>query len=132
MSAPARNAQQLKLPAFARQLIDARERGLSPVRGWNGCHVIVVLDDWKLAERRFRLVVPPDAAPEDLDFRVCAALDVIICYNSRRTDGERLKSAIRAILKGAPAALQVFDVFEPHRTWLAKSRRLGIERSEFA
>jgi hypothetical protein len=132
MTAPARTEQRLRLPAFARQLVEARERGLSPVRGWNGAQVLVVLDDWKIAEKRYRLVVPSEDDPEDFDFRVVAALDVILVYNSRRTDGERLKAAIRAILRGAPAALQVFDVFAPHLTWLVKSRLLGIERKEYA
>lgn len=132
MNAPERSATRLKLPAYGQTLLDARMRGLVPVRSWNGAQVIVVLDDWQLAAQRYRLVVAPDVAPEDLDFTACAGLDVILCYSSRRTDELRLKETIRSILKGQPAALQVFDVFEPHKTWLVKSHQLGIELKEYA
>ncbi len=132
MSAPARTAPQSKLPAYGRDLLDLRERGMVPERGWCLAHVLIVLDSWNVAARRWRLVVSrADDDPAGLDFAGCAGLDCILIHDSRITAPDRLKAAIWAVLRGSPSSLATFDVLEPHKVRIIKSRAIGIELQEF-
>jgi hypothetical protein len=120
------------LPAFGRELLDIRVRGLVPARSWCNAHVLIVVDNWSIARNRWRLVVAPEADPERLDFSGCAGLDCIIIHDSRSTEPARLDAAIRSVLRGLPSSLATFNVVAPHVARLIKSRAVGIELAEFA
>jgi len=126
------HAAPRRLPAFGRELLDIRVRGLVPARAWCNAHILIILDNWNIARNRWRLVVAPDVDPEGLDFSPCAGLDVILIYDSRHAEPVRLKAAVRGILQGLPASLATFDVYQPHAMRLIKSRAVGIELAEFA
>lgn len=71
-----------RLPAYGRELVYARRRGLVPVcpsgwlivaRGW-GMHRLV-------AGHHPRVVVPGDVDPRDLELRFLAGLDVLVVHD---------------------------------------------------
>lgn len=132
MSASHLQVSRLRLPPFGRELMEVRQRGHVPAPGWCGAHVIVVLDDWQIASSRFRLVIPSSDVPENFDFSAIAGLAVILVYDSRRTERERLNAAIRALLRYLPDQLTAFDVARPHAPLIVKSKAVGIELAEFA
>lgn len=131
MSAPERNAPQLRLPAFGRELLDLRENGMVPKPGWCGAHVLIVLDSWEIASRRWRLVIAPGDNPAELDFLGVAGLETIIIHDARVTERGRLDAAIRAVLRSNPSSLATFNIVAPHAVEIIKSRAVGIERWEF-
>lgn len=131
MSAPARNAERLKLPAYGRELLDIREQGMVPVRGFCNAHLIVSLDSWDLARNRWRLVIAPDDNPLTLDFLGVAGLDVLLAVNSGVSDLTRRNDAARSILRSNPASLIELDARAPHTLRFIKSRKVGIELREF-
>ena len=120
-----------RLPAYGSELLALRLRVLVPARGWCNAHVLIVLDDWRIASQRWRLVVTRDSNPSALDFICVAGLDVVLVYDSRRTDGDRLHETARAILRGLPASLATFDACQPNQTCIIKSRAAGIELADF-
>jgi hypothetical protein len=132
MSASQPNSPRLRLPAFGRDLLDLREKGLVPRPGWCNANVLIVLDSWTIAAARWHLVVKPDDNPAELDFLGCAGLDCILIYDSRITDRPRLRAAARSVLRRKPSSLAAFDVVVPHRVELIKSHKVGVELAEFA
>lgn len=131
MTSPERRALRRKLPAYGRELLELRQRDLVPRRGFAGCHVLVVLDDWHIARNRWRLVIDPKDDLLGLDFVGVAGLEVLLVVDSAKTALERRNAALRAILEGAPASLVELDVRVPHALRFIKSRKLGIELAEF-
>jgi hypothetical protein len=131
VSSPERSASRLRLPGFGRELLEVRERGQVPVRGFANCHVIVALDSWDLARDRWRLVIAREDDPLGLDFLGIAGLDVLLAVNSGTTDLARRNDAARAILRSRPASLIELDVRAPHALRFIKTRKVGIELKEF-
>lgn len=132
MSASHLQFSRLRLPPFGKELMEVRRRGRVPAPGWCRSHVIVVLDDWHIASSRFRLVIPSSDAPENFDFSAIAGLSVIVVYDSKRTERERLNAAIRALLRYLPDQLTAFDVARPHAPLIVKSKVVGIELADFS
>jgi hypothetical protein len=126
MSAPAHNAQRLKLPAYGRELLDLRRRGLVPARGWCFAHVLIVVDVWALGTGRTRLVIDPADDPAALDFRTLAGLDCVVCYDSRRSERSRVNAALRAVLAGSPNEVIAFDVAHSHAPRVVRAPALGL------
>jgi hypothetical protein len=120
-----------KLPAYGRELLELRKRGLSPKRGFFFAHVIVVLDRWDLARGYQRLVIAPDDEPAALDFVAVAGLDVIIVWDSQRSAIDRLATTVEAVLSGQPRELCAFDIRHSHAPKVIRSPALGIERAKF-
>lgn len=131
MNTPHVQVSPLRLPPFGRELMEVRRRGHVPAPGWCGSHVIVVLDDWRTAGSRYRLVIPPNDDPTSFDFSGIAGLAVVLIHDSQHTERERLNTAIRALLKYLPEQLTAFDVARPHAPLIVKSKAVGIELAEF-
>ena len=65
--------QRLTLPAYARALLAKRRHGLAPRRD------LLIACDWKLGRPwPWRIVVPVDTTPEQLDFSVAAGLSCLL------------------------------------------------------
>jgi hypothetical protein len=128
LTAPARTAPRLKLPAFGRELLAVREAGQVPVRGFANAHLIVALDSWDLGRNRWRLVIDARDDPLELDFLGVAGLDVLLAVNSGISDFARRDAAARAILRSRPASLIELDVRAPHAVRYIKTHAVGIER----
>lgn len=133
-NAPRQQPEHRALPAYGRELLDLRRRGLVPE-----CHVffgdvLVVLDDWKAgtAIRLYRMVIAKDHDPALLEFSMVAGLDVIIAYKPSVTMCERRDAALRQILRAEPASLRVIDLEAPSLGFWIKSRKHGLEMPEYA
>ena len=110
-------AQGKRPPAYAKELADARRRGLRP-REFGLGHVAVVLDwDNRASGGLHRLVFPRDVDVRELDLSCLAGLRVLLTY--REVDAERAAVAVDAIL-GAGAEcvnagnLDAFEREEPY------------------
>jgi hypothetical protein len=121
---PAQRTQR-KLPAYGRELLALRRRGLVPTQ-----YTVIVIDDWKLASAFPRVVVAEDADPRLLDFSMLADLDVTIVWRPTRTAIERRNAVVAEALAIAPASLRVFDLDNVDVLWV-KSRARGIECPEY-
>jgi hypothetical protein len=87
---------RLKLPAYARALIEKRARGLAPVRDF------CISCDWGLGHAwPWRVVVAPEDNPELLDFRVVAGLSCLLVG----TDRERMDAVARSVMRWRPRRL---------------------------
>ena len=97
-----------KLPAYGRDLLDLRRRGLVPNPklviinvGWNatkahGAHVM-----------GYGVVVPDDEEPEALDFCGLAGLPVLVV--ARGTEPiERIKAVVAQVIRFAPLSVRVW------------------------
>lgn len=76
----------LRLPPFGKHLADAFMSGVQPKAGL----VFVYFDAWPLRPARIvhAVVCPPEANPEDFDWRILAGLDVFVvvpheCHEGR-------------------------------------------------
>lgn len=116
-----------RVPAFARELAEARKNGMVPSRG----EVIVALDVWAWGKPQHsalaRCCVPPDVAPADLDLLFLAGLDVLVAWSSKVTDGERVMELARALLAIRPGRLLLLDMVQPTRLQWIKSTVNGVE-----
>jgi hypothetical protein len=119
----------LRLPAYAREIADARKAGMVPASG----EVIVALDLWRLGKQPggslARCLVPEDRKIEELDFWFLAGLDVLVAWSSAVTAGSRVMALAKALLAIDPRRLLLIDVVaEPGRAcqWI-KSVERGIE-----
>lgn len=121
-----------QLPAYGRELLELRQRGLVPRPGFMFAHVIICLDSWRWAKQHTRVVVPEDADPSALDFTMVAGLNVLLVYQTTRTLIARRDALITAMLKYLPAELVVFDMDAPHESFVVKSSARGLEREEYA
>jgi hypothetical protein len=79
-----------RLPAFANTLFAKRRRGLAPQRD------LLIACDWELGKAwSWRLVVPPDVDPEELDFSVVAGLSCLLVARNQ-TSLDRVANAVAA------------------------------------
>jgi hypothetical protein len=116
-----------RLPAFGRELLDLRRKGLVP----NPPEVFVSVDSWDWAKNRTRVVVASDAEPADLDFSFVAGIDVWLGWWPDKTPIERRNATVRAILACLPLrVIMIAHEDTPRFVWI-KSVQLGIELAEF-
>jgi len=109
----ARRARR-KLPAFGRELLELRRRGLVPERHPCVGHAVLSVDNWRWAQcYASRLVIAPEVEPEEIDFSVLAGLDVTVFWTRQITRADRFERIQAAILRAGPNALQVFEAFAP-------------------
>lgn len=92
----------MKPPAYARQLLDARRRGLRPKPPFD---VVFVTDDWELAKQIqardfFALVCDPPSAP--YDFLCLYDLPVVVLFATEDKLG-----ACERIARAQPRSLDV-------------------------
>jgi hypothetical protein len=88
--------ERAKLPAYARELIEKRRRGLAPVSA------LFIAATWDLRKAAsWRIVVPETEDPAQLDFRVVAGLDCVLCGR----DKSRMDTIARAIIPFGPKRL---------------------------
>lgn len=120
-------APRQRLPAFGRELLELRRRGLVP----DPPEVFVSLDSWKWAPRRTRVVVAPDVESVELDFSFVAGLDVWMGWWPGTTVITRRDTTIRAILAALPQRLIVVAYEDPVCFIWIKSTQVGIELAEF-
>ena len=113
-----------KLPPFAKQLAEARARGLIP-RRLGGVHIAITLD-W--SERRtggvHRLVLPTD--PTGFDLRCLAGLDVRVVHATH--DASRVLAAVDAVLAAGATTVETVNhdliaAGAPRDAWLSTYRQ---------
>jgi hypothetical protein len=117
----------LRLPAYGRELLELRRRGLVP----DPPEVRVSIDLWDWAKTRTRVVISPDSDPANLDFSFLSGLDVIVGWFPRITTLERRDAAIRSILRALPQRLLLFGYGTAATVTWIKSVGLGVELEEF-
>jgi hypothetical protein len=94
------------LPAYARELADARRRGMTLRRP-----VVSVALHWRSRPAiGYGVVVPNDRDPARLDWTWCRNLDVIVIREGDAS--ERVMAALRAIEYARPRRLVVVDIVE--------------------
>lgn len=92
-----------RLPAYARQLADARARDLVPTHR----QVVVYLDRWPpgaVTGLGVAICCPPDADPTRLDWRYLAALSVLV-VTVPTPDPLRLRSLLAELVAVQPKRL---------------------------
>lgn len=130
MSRPHRSAPhaRLRLPAFGRELLELRRKGLVP----NPRECIVCIDNWKWATNKTRVVVAPDADPALLDFSMLADLDVTVPHSLKVTPPARRDALLRALVRANPRRIYALDMDLPAASFFVKSVAAGVERQEYA
>lgn len=114
-----------RLPAYARDLADARARNLVPARR----QVVVYLDRWPVAPVTalgLAICCPPDMHPCRLDWRYLAALSVLV-VTPPAPDAARLRHLLAELVAVQPNRL---IVLQPNRTPAARfivSQARGLE-----
>lgn len=125
----ATRTQAKRLPAFGREILELRRRGLRPRGG-----IILAIDSWNygIGTSRARAVITPDLDPAALDYSFVAGLDVELVWLPKLTPKERLDATIRAVLRCAPQRLLVWNMGEQAGVKVIKSKEVGIELAEYA
>lgn len=114
-----------RLPAYARDLADARARDLVPAHR----QVVVYLDRWPVAPVTalgLAICCPPDMHPCRLDWRYLAALSVLV-VTPPAPDADRLRYLLAELVAVQPKRL---IVLHPDRTPAARfivSAAHGVE-----
>ena len=117
----------MRLPAYARQIVELRRQGHVPAQ----MMLTIRLDSWPPEERPAcvavpQIVCPPDADPEDLDFGFVEGLDVQTAFWPSISDQDRLRCLLRQVLACSPRRLWVLNM-EQHRLRMVKSLERGVE-----
>jgi hypothetical protein len=102
----------LKLPPYARSLVQKRRRGLAPAT-----RDLAIVTDWNIGKAwPWRIVVPDTEDPTQLDFSVVAGLSCLLMGHDRT----RMDVIARAVIPFAPARLigarlggKLIDVYWP-------------------
>jgi hypothetical protein len=115
-----------RLPAFGRELIELRRRGLVP-----GRTVIVSLDSWRWGKAYPRLVVPEDLDPAEIDFSMIAGIETFVVWSSKISTIARRDALIRALVRCAPCFLWACDVAATEESFIVISRAKGLELPEY-
>lgn len=107
-------ARKPRLPAFGRELLALRRRGLVPERNLCVGHVVIVLDRWQWGRSySSRLVVAPDLEPRELDFSAVAGLDVTIFWSAQYSRPDRFLELQDTVVRAGARVVQVFECFAP-------------------
>jgi hypothetical protein len=111
------------LPPFGKVLADAFLAGLQP----RGRQASVYLDAWPPRPAPFgpALTCPEDAEPEALDWRILAALDVLVTVPAP-CDGDRLRRLLAELVAVKPRRLIVLRSVAPHVEFIVTAAR-GVE-----
>ena len=96
-------SRSARYPAYGRQILDARRRGLQPRQ-----QMVITVFSWNLAKAFPRIVIDPLSDFERLDFSYLAGLDVIIGFN--HVEASFVKPLARAMLKANPRRLQAWPM----------------------
>jgi hypothetical protein len=120
-----RNAR--RLPAFGRELLNLRRKGLVP-----GRTVVVALDSWRWGRGYPQLVVPDELDPLEIDFCMIAGIEVFLAWSSAKTRIDRRDSLIRSLVACEPRFLWCCDMAAPEESFIVISRAHGLERPEYA
>ena len=114
-----------RLPGYARELADARARGLVPAQR----QVVVYLDRWPAAPVVAlgpALCCPPEAVPDRLDWRYLAALSVLVRVPAT-VPAERLRALLRELVAVRPKRLILLrDGAQPVAEFIVSEAR-GLE-----
>lgn len=130
----AQHESSRKLPAFGREILELRRRGLVPANERGAAEAVyVVLDDWKTcARRRWRVVVPKDAAPAELNFAFIAGLECFVIWRLSLTTNARRDALLRSLLAAGPRFLFCFDWEDPAHSFQIIGPKQGLLRPEYA
>lgn len=123
-----RPAPAKRPPAYGRELLELRQRGLKP----NPEQCYVCIDNWEWAVGRTRVVVAPDADPSQTDFSMLAGLDVIAAFNPRATPAKRRDDVLRALVRAQARRIYAIDMNSSEGSFWVKSAAVGVERTEYA
>ncbi|MGA8149258.1 MAG: hypothetical protein WB870_17020 [Gallionellaceae bacterium] len=96
------HANYRRYPAFGKQMMQLREAGQVPPNS------VCVCFDWDLAQQFPRIVIADPVAPDDLELRYLAGLDVWIAYRDK--DAAKVSELAQAILQTNPHSLLAFNI----------------------
>ena len=117
---------ELRLPAYGRELLDIRQRGMRPES-----IIIVAIDSWDYGKAFARVVLPQDLPADVVNFVFVAGLDVAVVWLPKVTEIARRDAVVRQILKFSPRSLRVIEIACPVGWLWIKSVAHGIELPEF-
>ena len=95
----------LRFPAYGKQFMEQRLDGKVPRNG------VYVVFNWNLARAFPRIVIPDGIAPDLLELRFLAGLDVVLAYQVEHAN--RVPELAHSILKVNPRILNSFAVDIP-------------------
>lgn len=111
-----------KLPPFGKPLAEAFLKGLQP----KGRQVLIYLDGWPPNPAFcYALACPLDSEPECFDWRILAALDVLVKV-SNPCDGDRLRRLLAELIPCKPRRLIVLRNHAPHVQFIV-TKANGLE-----
>lgn len=103
-------AHYKRFPAFGKKLMAMRIDGQVPGNG------VYVVFDWKLARAFLRVVMPDGIAPDRLELRFLAGLDVVLAYKDEHAN--RVPDLAREVLKVNPRILNAIAIDIPQNVIL--------------
>jgi hypothetical protein len=127
VSAKSPRRERLALPAFGRELLDLRRRGLVP-----GRPVVISLDSWHFGRAYPRLVIPGELDPAQIDLSMVAGIDTFVAWSSRISTIARRDALIRALVRCGPCFLWACDIAAPEESFIVISRARGLELPEYS
>jgi hypothetical protein len=117
---------EIRLPAYGRQLLDLRKRGLVPDRD-----LVISTDSWKWGIGCPRVVFPQDLDADAADLRFVAGIPCFLAWGSSKTTIERRDAIIRQIVRCKPSRLWCCDMEMPSESFFVITKAKGLEREEF-
>lgn len=112
-----------RLPAYAKELAEARRRGLT----LKDPTVSVVLNGLRRPTIGYGVCVPDDRDPAALDWTWTRGLEVIIFY--RGEPQERVRGAVGSIKLARPKRLLVIDCANPRTISIINPDRMEAHRA---
>ena len=107
-----------RFPAYGKQMLEARRRGLQPRQ-----KTVLVVFDWQLAKAFPRIVIDPTSDFSSLNFSYLVGLDVIIGFH--QGEASLLEALALVIMKANPRRLQGWPL-EPDDEGRFKTRFFRI------
>jgi hypothetical protein len=96
--------QSKRFPAYGKQLMEQRLAGQAPRN-------VYCVFDWDLARTFSRVVIPEGIAPDQLELRYLAGLDVCVAYRTK--DAAKVPELSREIIRVNPHILNALNVDLP-------------------
>lgn len=106
---------RLRLPPFARRIIDMRRKGLVPVTG----QVAISVNAWDLVhrDREDAIVLPPGEDPQLFDWKFVAGLPVLMSVSEKSTEVADVLAALVISAGSTGCAALIVPTFGQRYGW---------------